>query len=107
MNGYRRNRACSCARCQCSGYLIPTLLVTVGVLFLLGQFSDRFPGLTIDNTWPVFLIVIGVVLLFQRKAPLTGHVDVSQIGPGAPPPGGPNPGGGAQPPPGRQQVTHG
>jgi len=100
MNGYRRNRACSCARCRCSGYIGPVVLITLGVLFLIDQYSMYGIG----RTWPILLIVIGVVKLLQWNAPLTGHVDVWHIGP---PPGGPNPGGGAQPPSDGQQVTHG
>jgi len=79
------------------------LLITLGVLCLIDQYSMY----SIGRTWPILLIVIGVVKLLQWNAPLTGHVDVSQIGPGAPPPGGPNPGGGGQPPSDGQQVTHG
>jgi len=103
MNGFRRNRACSCARCRCTGYLGPVVLITLGVLFLIDQYSMY----SIGRTWPILLIVIGVVKLLQWNAPLTGHVDVSQIGPGAPPPRGPNAGGGGQPPSDGQQVTHG
>jgi len=85
MNGFRRNRGCACSRCRCSGYLGPVMLITLGVLFLIHQYTMYGIG----RTWPVFLIVIGVVLLLQRKAPMTGHVDVSQASPGGPPPGSP------------------
>ena len=103
MNGYRRNRACSCARCRCSGYLGPTLLVTLGVLFLVDQYSIYGIG----RTWPIILIVIGIAKLVQWNAPAGGHVDVSQIGPGpgGTPPSGPTPSGDPQPP--SEQVTHG
>ena len=94
MNGYRRNRSCSCPRCRCSGYIGPTVLITLGVLFLIDQYSVW----SIGRTWPILLIVIGIVLLARRNASTEGHVDVSQIGPGAPPPGPPTPGGGGQPP---------
>ncbi len=103
MNGYRRNRACSCARCRCSGYMGPVMLITLGVLFLIDQYTTYGIG----RTWPIFLIVIGIVKLVQWNAPTTGHVDVSQIGPGAPPPGGAKPGGGPASPSDEQQVTHG
>jgi hypothetical protein len=105
MNGYRRNRACSCARCRCTGYMGPIVLVTLGVLFLGAEFYPRFSFW--NTTWPIFLIVLGIALLWQRKAPTTGHVDVSQSAPGAPPPSAPNPGSGAQPPADGQQVSHG
>lgn len=103
MNGYRRNRACSCARCRCSGYMGPVVLITLGVLFLV----DQYTMYGIGQTWPVILVVIGLVKLVQWNAPTTGHVDVSQIGPGSPPPGGPTPGSGAASPSGGQQVPHG
>jgi hypothetical protein len=103
MNGYRRNRTCSCARCRCSGYIGPIVLVTLGVLFLV----DQYTMYGIGKTWPVILIVIGIAKLVQWNAPTTGHVDVSQIDSGAPPPSSPNPSGGAQPPSEGQQVPHG
>ena len=94
MNGYRRSRACSCARCRCSGYLGPIVLVTLGVLLLI----DQYTMYGFNRTWPVLLIIIGIAKLLQWNTSTEGHVDVSQIGPGAPPPGGSYPEGGAQPP---------
>lgn len=43
----------------------PILLVTIGVMFLVGQFV---PAWGVGRTWPVLLIVIGVIKLFG-----TGH----------------------------------
>jgi len=103
MNGYRRNRACSCARCRCSGLIGPSVLITLGVLFLIDQYTIY----SIGRTWPVILIVIGVAKVLQWNAPATGHVEAPQIGPGGPPPGGPSPGGGPASPSDSQQVTHG
>jgi len=85
MNGFRRNRGCACSRCRCSGYLGPVMLITLGILFLI----DQYTMYGIGQTWPIFLIVIGIVKLVQWNAPTTGHVDVSQIGPGGPSPGSP------------------
>jgi hypothetical protein len=102
MNEYHRNRACYCARCRCTGYIGPIVLITLGVLFLIDQYTMYGFG----RTWPILLIVIGIVKLAQWNAPTTGHVDVSQIGAGAPP-GSTNSGGGAEPPPDGPQVTHG
>jgi hypothetical protein len=81
----------------------PVMLITVGVLFLI----DQYTMYGINQTWPILLIVIGLVKLVQWNAPTTGHVDVSQIGPGGPPPGAPGPGGGAASLPDGQQVSHG
>ena len=103
MNGYRRNRACSCARCRCSGYLGPVVLITLGVLFLV----DQYTMYGIGQTWPVILVVIGLVKLVQSNAPTTGHVSVPQIGPGGSTPDGPGAGSGNAPPSGGPQVTHG
>jgi len=79
------------------------MLITLGVLFLV----DQYTMYGIGQTWPIFLIVIGLVKLVQWNAPTTGHLDGLPIGPGTPPPVGPTPGGGAASPPDSQQVTHG
>jgi hypothetical protein len=105
MNGYRRNRGCGCARCRCSGYVGPAVLITLGVLFLIGEFEPRYDFFS--TTWPVLLIVIGILVFLRRSAPATGHVDVSQIGPGPEPPSGGPPSGGGDAPSGEQKVTHG
>ena len=103
MNEYHRSRSCSCARCRCTGYIGPIVLITLGVLFLI----DQYTMYSIGRTWPIILIVIGVVKLLQWNAPTTGHVDVSQLGPGAPPPGSTTSGGGTEAPSGESQVTNG
>jgi hypothetical protein len=97
MNGYHRNRTCSCPRCRCSGYIGPLVIVTLGVLFLI----DQYTMYGIGRTWPIILIVIGIVKLLQWNAPVTGHVDGLRTGPGAPP-GGTNSGSASD----GQQVTH-
>lgn len=43
------------------GLLGPILLVTIGLMFLVGQF---IPAWGVGRTWPVLLIVIGVTKLF-------------------------------------------
>ena len=102
MSDYSRNRACNCARCRCTGYIGPAMLVTLGVLFLIDQYSPY----SFHSTWPIILIVIGVIKLLQWNASTTGHVDASEIS-GTPPPSDINPGGGMQPPTDGPQVTHG
>jgi hypothetical protein len=101
MNGYSRNRACSCARCRCTGYIGPATLITLGVLFLIDQYTQY----SFHSTWPIILIVIGVIKLIEWNAPITGHVNLSDLNSGAPP--GPDPGAGVQPPSDGSQVTHG
>ena len=79
---YHKNRACGCARCRCSGYMGPAVLVTLGVLFLISEIS-RF---TFHQTWPILLIVIGMVKVLQWNSPASGHVEPTYVGP-PPPPG--------------------
>ena len=58
------------------------MLITLGVLFLLSSWAH----VSFHYTWPVILIVIGVVLFLRSSAPTTGHVQ-----PGAPAAGTPAP----------------
>src|SRR5580658_493906 len=41
----------------------PILLITIGVLFALDYIGNRWD---FSQTWPVILVVIGVVKLFER-----------------------------------------
>jgi len=60
----------------------PAVIITVGLLFLLDQMRGGF--LSFGNTFPIVLIVIGVVSLASALAPMDGHVDGS-VPPVAPP----------------------
>mgnify|MGYP000184821632 CR=1 FL=1 len=42
----------------------PVLLITLGVLLTV----DRFSGVSFTKTWPVLLIVLGLMKLFERTA---------------------------------------
>jgi len=75
---YVRNRACHCPRCAAHWLMGPAILITVGVLFLLEQLHV-FP---FGRSFPILLIVIGLVKIAQRSAPDMGHV---QPGPYYPP----------------------
>lgn len=69
MTIYMRNRSCSCPRCRVRVLLGPAILVTLGVLFLLEEYGiARF-----DDTWPVLLIVIGLLSFAARTASIEGH----------------------------------
>ncbi len=74
---------CSCDRCRTRSLMGPAILVTLGVLFLLDSMDIAGFG---RKTWPVLLVVIGLVKIFQRNASAAGHVDVqaSQMGPRMP-----------------------
>lgn len=60
---------CNCARCRCRSVLGPAILITLGVLFLLGEFTRWHFG----ELWPVLLIVIGVLKVLEYSVPMTGH----------------------------------
>jgi len=60
----------------------PVMLVVIGGLFLL----ENLNGPSFHRTWPVILLAVGAVKLFQGGSP--------RVGPGATPPGG-----GTLPPP--------
>ena len=48
----------------------PIILITIGVLFLVGQYS-RY---SFWDLWPILLIVMGVVLVAQSLVSREGHV---------------------------------
>ncbi len=62
---------CPCVRCRCRGLMGPAVLITLGVLFLLGRLGW---GYQFRELWPVLLIVIGAVKLFESMASTEGHV---------------------------------
>jgi hypothetical protein len=80
-------RRCSCPRCTIRSLMGPTVVITIGLLFLLQQMADAEFGF--GNTYPFILIVIGVILLASSIAPTTGHVDAVVAPPGPPAPGAP------------------
>lgn len=69
-DAYIPNRQCYCARCRCRGVMGPVVLITLGVLFLLSEFTHwRF-----HQTWPILLIAIGVVSVLSSSASTSEHV---------------------------------
>lgn len=60
---------CGCAYCRIRGLMGPLILITIGVLFLIGEYSRYSFG----DLWPILLIVIGVVLVLQALASREGH----------------------------------
>ncbi len=71
MNAYTYNRTCRCPRCRMHGLMGPAVLITLGILFLL----DQFFVLRFHDSFPVLLIVIGLVLYLGRTASMDGHVE--------------------------------
>ncbi len=100
MEPYRPNPVCRCLRCRSRGIMGPAVLIILGVMLLLHNLAYELGmrELNFNHTWPLLLIVIGLVKIFQSNAPTDGHVQpevVTQIG-SAPPP----------PPPPSSEVTH-
>jgi hypothetical protein len=61
---------CTCPHCRLRSLMGPLIIITVGVLFLIAQFSRYSFG----DLWPVLQIVIGAVLVAQQLASKQGHI---------------------------------
>jgi len=61
---------CQCPRCRARRITGPAVLVTIGVLFLL----ETLGHLGFGRTWPILLLVIGAIQLFQHSASNEGHI---------------------------------
>jgi hypothetical protein len=75
---------CTCQRCSIRGLMGPVVVVTVGVLFLLAEMRGGYFDFT--NTYPVILIVIGLISLASAMASSEGHVSSATPAPPAIPP---------------------
>jgi Domain of unknown function (DUF5668) len=67
-----RSGICYCERCRTRKLMGPSILITLGVLFLL----DSTSRVSFGRTWPAILLVIGVVKLMQSNASSEGHIAV-------------------------------
>ncbi len=76
MSLYIRNRRCHCLRCRVRNLMGGAILVTIGVLFLL----QTYDIVDFDQTWPVLLIVIGLLAFAARSASTEGHVSPAWYG---------------------------
>lgn len=79
---------CCCANCRARGLMGPAVLVTLGGLLLLSAVHV----VSFGRTWPVLLLVIGLIKVLQSNAPTTGHMSPPEGGVQTPPP--PSPAGG-------------
>lgn len=70
MDYYLPNRRCYCARCRARGYMGPAMVLTVGVLAMLNNFTHFH----FHQTWPILLIVVGLVKVLGSSADMSGHV---------------------------------
>jgi hypothetical protein len=80
---------CQCARCRSSRLMGPAVLLTLGFLFLF----ETLGRVSFGRTWPILLLVIGGIKLFQSTASTLGHTMLPP-----PPPGPPIPAPGDAPP---------
>jgi Domain of unknown function (DUF5668) len=63
---------CACRQCTIRGLMGPAAIITVGVLFLLDQL--RGGDFSFGRTYPVILIVLGIISLGAAAASTEGHV---------------------------------
>jgi Domain of unknown function (DUF5668)/B-box zinc finger len=91
---------CYCARCRQRRLMGPAVLVTIGVLSLLDEMT-RFEW---HRTWPVLILVIGIVMLMRSNASSEGHIsrNVTDVS-GNPPPANTTP---TSPPPPANEVKN-
>jgi len=75
---------CTCQRCTIRGLMGPVIVVTIGVLFLLQEMRGGF--FDFGNTYPVILIVIGLISLASAFASSEGHASAAPPVPPAIPP---------------------
>lgn len=61
---------CSCANCRIGGLMGPILLITIGLIFLAGQYT-RYSAW---DFWPAILVVVGAVKIMETMASREGHV---------------------------------
>jgi cell wall-active antibiotic response 4TMS protein YvqF/B-box zinc finger protein len=64
-----RRFGCQCDRCRMRRIIGPSVLITIGTLFLLQSLNV----VDFDRTWPAILLVIGIVKLLQSNASSVGH----------------------------------
>ena len=63
---------CACPQCTIRGLMGPAVIITIGVLFLLDQM--RGGDFSFGRTYPVILIVLGIISLAGAAASTEGHV---------------------------------
>lgn len=62
--------ACPCSRCLARCAMGPAMLITTGTLWLL----DETTRWSFDRSWPIYLIVIGGILVMRHSASDEGHI---------------------------------
>lgn len=62
---------CHCAYCRIHALFGPIMIICVGAVFLVAQYSYRF---SFGDLWPVLLIVAGILKVAEALAPREGHI---------------------------------
>jgi len=63
------NPRCTCTSCRLRSMMGPIMLITIGVIFLVGEYTRYDFG----YLWPILLIVPGVIMVVQAFASKEGH----------------------------------
>jgi hypothetical protein len=92
--------SCQCARCRSRRLMGPAVVLTLGFLFLF----ESLGRVGFGRTWPILLLVIGGVKLFQNSASAEGHMTLPPPIPAAPPVDVPTP---PAPPAAPSEVSRG
>lgn len=75
---------CNCQSCTIRGLRGPIIVVTVGILFLLQEMRGGY--FDFSNTYPIIIIVIGLLSLASAFASSEGHnPPPAPMPPGVPP----------------------
>jgi hypothetical protein len=81
-----RQFRCHCQSCTIRSLTGPAVVITIGILFLLHQM--RGGHFYFGNTWPVLLLVIGLLQLASALSSREGHLDnvpAAAVPPSVPP----------------------
>jgi len=82
MDNYQSNQTCYSSGCRSRGLMGPAVLITLGVLFMLSEFGVA----SFHRTWPILLIVIGLIKVLGGSPETGGHGDeIPPAPPGTPP----------------------
>ena len=60
---------CPCRQCLVRGLVGPILLITLGLIFLIGEYTRH----GFSELWPFLLMVAGALAVFQSTASREGH----------------------------------
>jgi len=63
-------KRCGCAQCRVRRLMGPLMIITIGAIFLVQQYTPYGVG----TLWPLMLIVPGIILVAASLASDEGHV---------------------------------